>query len=69
MDFEAADLFALEASPAFVAIAFLIGDWPLQPLFFGTERISVTEHHAQCHYGHFPKVAPVVVAATDATID
>ena len=59
----------MKAFPALIAVSFLVGDWPLQPLLFGGDLAGVTEHHAQRHNSHLPKVAPVVISAPDAAID
>ena len=68
-DLQAADLLLAKASPAFVTIAFLLGDRPIQPLFFGADLAGVTEHDTQRHNGHFPKVAFPVKSAPNAAID
>ena len=68
-DLQAADLLLAKASPAFVTIAFLLGNRPIQPLLFGADLAGVTEHDTQRHNGHFPKVAFPVKSAPNAAID
>jgi hypothetical protein len=68
-DLQAADLLVMKAFPALITVSFLVGDWPLQPLLFGADLAGVTEHHAQRHNGHLPKVAPVVISAPNAAIN
>ncbi|CAN4042854.1 HTH-type transcriptional regulator immR, partial [Dysosmobacter welbionis] len=68
-DLQAADLLLAKASPALFAVTLLVGDRPIQPLLFGADLAGVTEHHAQRHNSHFPKVAPVVISAPNAAIN
>ena len=68
-DLQAADLLVMKASPALFTVALLVGDRPIQPLLLGTDLAGVTEHHAQRHNGHFPKLAFPVISAPNAAID